>query len=341
LVDAHLRFVLILATVLCISASSAPAETNAASAFPVLKPTGQPTRPPSAATPEPMPPTAADKRGTADRLPAPGARFRDCAQCPEMVVVPAGTFMMGSAGGEDGHEPDEAPRHEVRLAAPVAVGRGAVTVAQFRSFVLATRHAVITGCRVAIADAWHVQTDAQFGNPGIEQQPDHPAVCVSWHDARAYADWLSRETGRRYRLPSEAEREYFTRAGTRSVFWWGDVISEQRANYDATLTFLGSPRGAWRRTTLPALALPANPWGLSQVHGNVAEWVEDCWNASYAGAPADGSAWTTGDCALRVLRGGSWGYPPKDLRAAYREAVAADQRYFHVGFRVVTSGEAR
>ncbi len=138
-----------------------------------------------------------------------------------------------------------------------------------------------------------------------------------------------------YRLPTEAEREFFTRAGTTTAFWWGNDIDPSRAGYDWSHVFGAGQRAEARFGTHPALAFKPNPWGLMQVHGNVSEWVEDCWNDGYRGAPGNGSAWTTGDCKRRVLRGGSWGYVPKDLRVSYREGATLTNRNFNFGFRVV------
>ncbi len=150
-----------------------------------------------------------------------------------------------------------------------------------------------------------------------------PVINVSWSDAKVYVAWLSQETGKAYRLLSEAEWEYAARAGTRTRFSFGDDISEKDAN------FLGGLGKTWQ-----VGAYPANPWKLHDMHGNVWEWVEDCWNESYDGAPSDGSAWTSGDCSTRVLRGGSWSNYPRLLRSAYRNWNSADNRDYDYGFRV-------
>jgi formylglycine-generating enzyme required for sulfatase activity len=156
---------------------------------------------------------------------------------------------------------------------------------------------------------------------------------VWWEDAKAYLRWLSDRTNRTYRLLSEAEREYVTRAGTTTPFWWGTAISSSQANYAGHFAF-GAEPGEYRGKTMPVDAFAPNPWGLYQVHGNVYEWVEDCWNPDYHGAPADGSAWTTGDCARRILRGGSWQFAPWHLRSAARGALASGLQFRIVGFRV-------
>ena len=133
-----------------------------------------------------------------------------------------------------------------------------------------------------------------------------PVINVSWKQVAAYAQWLSEQTGKYYRLPSEAEWEYAARAGTSTPFWWGESINTDLANYDGNYSYDGGPEGEYRRQTMPVDRFDPNPWGLYQVHGNVWEWVQDCWNDSYDGAPDDGSAWEQGDCGRRLLRGGSW-----------------------------------
>jgi formylglycine-generating enzyme required for sulfatase activity len=146
--------------------------------------------------------------------------------------------------------------------------------------------------------------------------------------------WLLRKTGKGYRLLSEADREYVTRAGTTTPFWWSSSITPRQANYDGTVVYNNGATGEWRRKTLPVDSFEPNPWGLYQVHGNVWEWVEDCWHDSYQGAPAGGMVWTSGDCSLRVLRGGSWDNNPKNLRAAVRLRDTSDGRGSIIGFRL-------
>ena len=247
-----------------------------------------------------------------ERVLKPEDTFKECAACPEMVVVPAGSFTMGSPATETGRNSNEGPQHAVRFVRPFAVGRFAVTF-----------------------DEWDacVKDGGCNGDQAADQgwgRGRRPAINVSWNDAKAYVAWLAQKTGKAYRLLSEAEREYVTRAGTASPFWWGPSIAPSQANYDDT-----SARGEFRRrTTLPVNLLEPNPWGLFQVHGNVWEWVEDCWHDSYDGAPADGSAWTTGGCGTRVVRGGSWYSRPQELRAAARHRYSTGSRYGDLGFRV-------
>ena len=247
----------------------------------------------------------------------PGKTFRDCATCPEMVVVPAGAFRMGSPRSEEGRDSDEGPQHRVTIPAPFAVGKYEVTFAEWDACVAAG------GCN------GHRPDDRGWG------RGRRPVINVSWEDAKTYVGWLSRETGERYRLLSEAEWEYSARAGTTGPFHFGARISTDQANYDGNYSYGSGRKGVSRRKTMPVGSFPANAFGLHDVHGNLKEWVEDCWHSSYAGAPTNGSAWVTGgDCERRVLRGGSWYDLPRDLRSANRNWGTAGIRYVSFGFRV-------
>ena len=280
---------------------------------------------------------------------APGDRFRDCAECPEMVVVPAGSFWMGSPADEAGRYDNEGPRHEVRIAAPFALGAFEVTVEEFGRFVDETDRSMGDSCWVYDADAreWKERSGRSWRNPGFTQAPAHPVACVSWEDARAYARWLSDKTGETYRLPSEAEWEYAARAGTSTARYWGEDESGQCRHANGGDSAVKRQYGSWPWTTAscddghahtsPVGSFAANPWGLHDVHGNVWEWVVDCWNGSYAGAPSNGSAWTAGDCSRRVLRGGSWVSKPRNLRAANRNWYSTGLRNVINGFRVSRS----
>ena len=162
----------------------------------------------------------------------------------------------------------------------------------------------------------------------------HPVIKVSWNDVQTYLVWLSNKTGKTYRLLSEAEWEYVARAGTTTPFHTGEQISTSQANFDGNYTYNGSSKGEFRDRTVPVGSFGANQFGLHDVHGNVVEWVQDCWNGNYKGAPSDGSAWTTGDCEDRVLRGGSWLNDPWILRSAIRDGYRIDIRINLFGFRV-------
>ena len=276
--------------------------------------------------------------------PKAGDRFRDCPECPEMVVVPAGSYRMGSPSYEQGRQEDEGPVHEVTIAAPFAIGRHEVTVAEFGRFVDETGYSAGNSCRTYEGGEYEDRAGRGWRNPGFGQSGGHPVACVNWNDAQAYVAWLSRETGEEYRLPSESEWEYAARAGTATARYWGEGESGQcrHANgADASATerysdwqwAVASCRDGHAHTA-PAGSFAANDWELHDMLGNVWEWTEDCWNGSYAGAPSDGSAWEYGDCSERVLRGGSWNSGPSVLRAAVRGRLTSGGRVNIVGFRV-------
>jgi formylglycine-generating enzyme required for sulfatase activity len=234
---------------------------------------------------------------------------------PAMIALPGGEFWMGSPDGEAERNASEGPRHRVRIP-PFGIGKYAVTFAQYDAFAQATG-------RVK-------PSDSGWG------RGDRPVINVSWNDAVAYAAWLSRETGEQYRLPSEAEWEYAARAGTETPFWTGPCIHTDQANYDGNFDYngCGANTGVYRQKTVPVGSLPANPWGLHEVHGNVREWVQDRYHDSYTGAPTDGSVWEVGGSSARVVRGGSWIGIPGFLRAAYRYRSVPVFRGNYLGFRL-------
>jgi formylglycine-generating enzyme required for sulfatase activity len=252
----------------------------------------------------------------AEKTYEPGDTFRDCDDCPEMVVLPGGTFTMGSPLSEKGWSVNESPQHQVTISQPFAVGRFEVTFAEWDACVAGG------GCNGYRPD------DEGWGGG------DRAVINVTWDDARAYVAWLSKTTGEDYRLLSEAEWEYATRAGTTTPFSTGKSITTDQANFHGDYTYNGSRRGMVRGQTTPAGTFEANPFGLHDLHGNVWEWVEDCWNDSYRKAPTDGSARTTGDCSGRVLRGGSWFDAPSNLRSGNRIRGGAWLRHDGSGFRV-------
>ena len=272
----------------------------------------------------------------------PGTKFRDCPGCPEMVVVPSGSFMMGSPGSEEGWHDYEGPVHRVTLARPFAVGVTEVTRGEFARFVSSTGRSMGNSCWTVKGGSgnWEERWGGGWRNPGFSQTDAHPVVCVSWQDSQAYVAWLSGETGEAYRLLSESEWEYVARAGTETARYWGESERGQcrHANgADAASVDLGWGAASCNDghvRTAPVGSFSANAFGLHDVLGNVWEWVEDCWNESYRGAPTDGSAWESGDCDRRVLRGGSWGDEPRDLRSADRFWGTTGVRVDDVGFRV-------
>ncbi len=250
---------------------------------------------------------------------------------PDLVLIPTGRFQMGSheveqaaaikAGAEKKWLQREGPQHWVGIAYSFAMGRYPVTVGQWRQFARAT--------------GWESQSDVDWQAPGFAQDDLHPVVGVSWHDVQRYLRWLSEQTGQTYRLPSEAEWEYACRAGTKTAFSFGDTIGTDQANYDGNYVYNGGPRGEFRQGTTRVNAFQPNPWGLFDMHGNVWEWTQDAVHDTYDGAPADGSAWEAGgDQARRILRGGSWLYNPRYLRAAVRNGYSALLANDIVGFRV-------
>jgi formylglycine-generating enzyme required for sulfatase activity len=255
--------------------------------------------------------------------------FKDYEDGPEMVVVPAGEFMMGSPESEPGRSNDEGPLHKVKIARPFAVGRHTVTRGQFAAF---------------MNNMNYKNPNTSWRNVGFRQEDNHPVVSVSWDNAQAYAAWLSKLTGQRYRLLSEAEWEYVARAGTRTPFWWGSSIAPTQANYDGRYVYEGGvTKGEYRQATVPVGTFEPNRWGLYNVHGNVYEWCEDFWHDSYNGAPVDGSAWLQGGDVsgrlvrggpYRVRRGGSWGSDPLVLRSARRGRAPTGVWDYHIGFRL-------
>jgi formylglycine-generating enzyme required for sulfatase activity len=245
-----------------------------------------------------------------ERAVKPGDSFKEGTLCPEMIVLPAGRFLMGSAAGQ-GHE-SEYPQHEVTIAKPFAVGKFAVTFDEWDAC------AAAGGCRSDVSDS-----DWGRGR--------RPAIAVDWDDAQAYVKWLSGVTGKLYRLLSEAEYEYAARAGSQTKYPWGDDV---KLNGTSMANCEGCGSHWDNGQTAPVGSFAPNAFGLHDMVGNVWAWTEDCWNESYRGAPTDGSTWTSGDCSQRVNRGGCWNFPPVNLRSARRIGVGTNTRVSFFGFRV-------
>ncbi len=250
---------------------------------------------------------------------AAGTVFKDCDVCPEMVVLPAGKFQMGDVEGiGDGYAKASVPVREVTFRAPFALGKYEITHEEFDRFSQATGRSLLS--------------DHGWG------RGRRPVTKVSWDDAVAYVQWLSEQTGKRYRIPSEAEWEYAARAGTRTAFWWGSQPSHEYANYGKGMpgwfpSGVVSGRDQWLYTA-PVGQFPANPFGLHDMQGNVWEWVSDCFAESYAGAPSDGTP-RGGDCENRIMRGGSWGYNPNYMRASTRvKVIWGVLSFLYYGIRV-------
>ena len=238
--------------------------------------------------------------------------FRDCEDCPEMVVVPSGTFTMGSPKHEKYRNEDEGPQHRVTIAQPFAVGVYEVTFEEWDA------------CR---------RSQGCTGNPDDEGwgRGRRPVINVSWHDAQRYVRWLSEKTAHEYRLLSESEWEYAARAGTSGPYHTGSKLSINQANFDDEYHRQGSRYG---ERTVPVGSFSANAFGVHNVHGNVWEWVQDCWHESYGGAPTDGSSWESGNCRIRVLRGGNFENTSSIARSAFRHKGPAGLRLYSLGFRV-------
>jgi formylglycine-generating enzyme required for sulfatase activity len=244
--------------------------------------------------------------------PGSGESFRDCEVCPEMVVVPAGSFMMGSPPGEGGHKNYEGPQHQVIIARPFAVGKFEVTFAEWDACVAERACAPIP--------------DGGWG------RGRRPVMNVSWDDiAKEYLPWLNRKTGKAYRVPTEAEWEYAARAGTTTPYAFGDTIALSQAQFSAP----NDPQFYPRNKTVEVGSFRPNPFGLHDMHGNVSEWVQDCFHDGYHDAPSDGTAWTSGDCSLRVTRGGSIGSFSTYIRSAARWRQPPGTRLLAVGLRVM------
>ena len=241
------------------------------------------------------------------------AAFRDCVRCPLMVRVPPGSFVMGSPASEADRSDDEGPRHTVVIEYPLAVGVFEVTFEEWDA------------CSRAGGCGRFVPDDQGWG------RGRRPVINVSWEDAQAYLSWLSRESGEEYRLLSEAEWEYVARAGTQTAWYWGRSASDG-CRYANGRFPASCPNGY--RFTAPVGSYEPNAFGLYDVSGNVWEWTEDCWNGSYAGAPADGGAWRSERCATRMLRGGAWYNNPDILRSALRDRLSPGYRSDNLGFRV-------
>ena len=277
--------------------------------------------------------------------------MRSGARGPQMVVIPHGAFRMGSEDGE-GNE-SERPARNIRFERGVAMSRTEVTVGQFRQFMQATRHRDRASRR-----GYSTAYDERSGNlvrrgnvdwesdyTGRPASDDMPVIHVSAKDAMAYAEWLSAQTGQRYRLPSEAEFEYALRAGGRGRYPWGDGLPPTRTgNFTGALdvspsgrrwqnAFPGYGDGAWGPAAVASYK--PNRWGLHDMAGNVSEWVADCWHDTFRRAPRGGEAWINPGCRSRVVRGASWASAPEELRSAWRQGSDANNTTARIGFRVV------
>jgi formylglycine-generating enzyme required for sulfatase activity len=292
-----------------------------------------------------LPLTAAHEQGI-----KPRDTFRECEHCPEMVVAPAGSFTMGSPASEEDRQEDESPQHVVTFARPFAVGKLHVTVDEFAAFVKETGYDAGSKCWTFEGGKGEERADRSWRNPGFAQDGAHPAVCLTWNDAQAYAGWLAKKTGKPYRLLSEAEWEYAARGrtapGAYPRFWFGDTekdlcrygnVFDQKAR-DSIKEAEGEPAAPCNdgyAFTAPAGHYAPNAFGLYDMLGNAWQWTTDCVHGDYDGAPADGAAWLSADCIGRVRRGGSW---TETARVAYRDVAVMtlpdEVRFADTGFRV-------
>ncbi len=321
----------------------APAPAPAAAPAPTPAPAPAPApQPAPAATPAPQP--------TAE---AGGSTFRDCPNCPEMVVVPAGRFLMGANAAEVARFPamppqvagHQQPQHEVTIAEPFALAKFDVTRGEFASFVKAANFHPPRGCGTFVNTRWIPRPDLNWDAPGFSQTDRDPVVCVSGVEIEAYLEWLRHETGKPYRLASDAEWEYAARGGTATAYYWGDNPSEVCAYEnvaDRTAKERSGNPGMFAMgcsdgfaETAPVGSFKPNPFGLYDMLGNVSVFMADCWNDSYVGAPSDGSVWNSGDCGRRVMRKASFANGlPFTFSAAMRTPEPFRERSDRVGFRV-------
>ena len=288
--------------------------------------------------------------GKEKNRPKKTAHFRDCPECPEMVVIPAGRFHMGGAVGGGGRE---MPTREVEIRQSFALGRYEVTVGQFLQFMVEAEYRTDAerqpevGCytlELPYANVWGATPRRSWMNLAYEVVEEQPVVCVSLKDVQAYTAWLSEKTGYVYRLPSEAEWEYAARAGSETIYHFGDEDEHlcRYGNVQDETEF--SNGGGWADAVgcrdgsvfpTPVGSYAPNSWRLYDTIGNVWEFTADCWNEDFPlGAPNDGGADVSGDCGSRILRGGSWSNAPVNLGSAYRNGGAANSRGDIVGFRV-------
>jgi len=275
----------------------------------------------------------------------PGDVFKECDRCPEMTVVEAGSFIMGSPDSETDRGKNEGPQHEVTIAQSFAIGRFEVTRDEFDAFVADSGYKVGDRCYTFEGGVPQERSNRSFLNPGFGQTGNHPVVCVNWTDAKAYVSWLSRTASKSYRLPSESEWEYAARAGNTSRYGFGNDASQvceyaNGADQSAKLAKLPSDYTYMSCTdghayTAPVGSLEANRWGLFDSLGNVWEATEDCYADDYSASPTDGAPLRLPDCNGSPVRGGSWFSDAQSLRPTVRARATHDERHDDLGFRVV------
>ncbi len=254
---------------------------------------------------EPQVSVVSEPQETKPAGPKVGSLFQDCSSCPRMVVLPKGTFVMGSPKSEKGRDTDEEPQHSVTLNYHLAVGKFEVTQEEWQLCVTEK------GCKKHVSRPTPKKSELR-----------KPRCCVHWTDTKDYIKWLSKKTGRSYRLLTESEWEFAARGATKTAYWWGNTGSKRYANYSS-------------KDTVEVGKYPANPFGLNDMHGNAWEWVEDCYaRDSYSKAPTNGLAWRTSSCTRRVSRSGAWNQNATFMRSASRIGNKTDAHYTTLGFRV-------
>ncbi|MFM9488388.1 dihydropyoverdine dehydrogenase [Pseudomonas monachiensis] len=257
--------------------------------------------------------------------PLPGKVFKDCRNCPEMVVLPAGTFTMGTPDDEVGREPDEGPMHEVTFDKSFAMSRYQITAGEWAQYMKET------GITLPDGDTRPGRACTN-GKPSYPQDPRQPAVCMNFAEVSAYVAWLSMKTGQHYHIVSEAQREYAARAGSKGAF---PFPFDPGTEYSiATHANTYGPTDGYSYSS-PVGSYPANAFGLYDMHGNVYEWIADCYHPDYVGAPTDGSAWTEPNCDTLRIRGNDWGEAPVFSRSGNRNDIDPQTRGDWIGFRVV------
>jgi len=266
-----------------------------------------------------------------------------------MIVAPTGKFTIGSPPDEAGRRSDEGPQREIRIAKPFAVGRYEVTRRQYEAFLRDTGYPVSGNCMTdrRKPGTWALDAPTNFRDPGFPQSGEHPAACVNWNDARAYIGWLNAKTGGGYRLLTEAEWEYLARAGSTTAYPWGSrakdgcpymngfdrvIVNKKGDLYKGEAVSFADCSDGYLNTA-PVGSLRPNAFGIYDMIGNVGEWVEDCSTSSYASMQSDGST-NLGDCSKRIVRGGSWGTQPRQLRSAERIRYSPTDVDDSIGIRV-------
>jgi formylglycine-generating enzyme required for sulfatase activity len=289
--------------------------------------------------------------GSETSLGQAGQSFRDCPECPEMVVIPSGSFIMGSSDADTARDlkaatwtpfgflakalTAEHPQHRVTIARPFAIGKYPVTRSEFSEFIQSANYAISDECTIHLNNKYLNTRNTGWKNPGFVQSDKDPVTCISWNDARAYINWLNNKIKTRqlsgvanlYRLPSEAEWEYAARSGTQTARWWGDAVGSNNANCDGCGV-------SWIKSTVPVGRYRPNLFGIYDVLGSIWQWTEDCWNPNYTGLSNDGQATHEGACDVRVSRGGAWDSEAWVLTSARRTRFKAELRENNFGFRL-------